>query len=146
MTITSLLLNAMKCKVPCASTQHHTMKAYWVVQVQLHVFLTSALDGGEWSASHPGCFTPRVRYPGTHWRGGWVGPWASLDVVVKRKIPSPCWDSNPLNIQPIAQRYSTELSWLQYEMYMDIFLCFVRLKYLQISELWVSTHSINTKT
>jgi hypothetical protein len=28
--------------------------------------LTSALDGGEWSASHPGRFTPRERAPGTH--------------------------------------------------------------------------------
>jgi hypothetical protein len=28
--------------------------------------LTSALDGGEWSASCPGRFTPRERAPGTH--------------------------------------------------------------------------------
>jgi hypothetical protein len=32
--------------------------------------LTSALDGGEWSASCPGRFTPRERTPGTHWIGG----------------------------------------------------------------------------
>jgi hypothetical protein len=36
--------------------------------------LTSALDGGEWSASRPGHFTPRERVPGTHWIGGWVSP------------------------------------------------------------------------
>jgi hypothetical protein len=30
------------------------MKAYWGEEVQLHTFLTSALDGGEWSASRPG--------------------------------------------------------------------------------------------
>jgi hypothetical protein len=36
--------------------------------------LTSALDGGEWSASRPGRFTPRERAPGIHWTGGWVGP------------------------------------------------------------------------
>jgi len=35
---------------------------------------TSALDGGEWSASRPGRFTPRERAPGTRWIGGWVGP------------------------------------------------------------------------
>jgi hypothetical protein len=35
--------------------------------------LTSALHGGEWSASRTGCFTPRERAPGTHWIG-WVGP------------------------------------------------------------------------
>jgi hypothetical protein len=41
--------------------------------------------------------------PGTHWIGGWVGLRAVLDAVVKRKIPSPCRDSN-LIIQPVAQR------------------------------------------
>jgi hypothetical protein len=49
--------------------------------------LTPALDGGEWSASRPGHFTPRERPPGTHWIGGWVGPRAVLDALVKRKIP-----------------------------------------------------------
>jgi hypothetical protein len=43
--------------------------------------LTSALDGGEWSASHPGRFTPRERAPGTHWIGGWVGPRTCVDAV-----------------------------------------------------------------
>jgi hypothetical protein len=47
-------------------------------------FLTSALDGGEWSASRLG----------THCIGGWVGPRAGLDAVKKRKILySP--ESNP---------------------------------------------------
>jgi hypothetical protein len=36
--------------------------------------LTSELDEGEWSVSHPGRFTGRVRAPGSHWIGGWVGP------------------------------------------------------------------------
>jgi hypothetical protein len=57
-------------------------------------FLTSALDGSEWSASHPGCFTPSERAPGIHWIGGWVSPRAGLDMVM-RKIPSPYWDLNP---------------------------------------------------
>jgi hypothetical protein len=56
--------------------------------------LTLSLDGGEWSASHPGCFTPRERAPRTHWIEGWVGPRAILDVVVRRKISRPCWESN----------------------------------------------------
>jgi hypothetical protein len=50
--------------------------------------LTSALHGGEWSASRTGRFTPRERTHGTHWIGGRVGPRAVLDAVVKREIPS----------------------------------------------------------
>jgi hypothetical protein len=70
--------------------------------------LTSALGGGEWSASRPGRFTPRERDPCNHWLGGWMGPRAILDAVVKRKIPSPPPESNPRTpiVQPIAQRYT----------------------------------------
>jgi hypothetical protein len=70
--------------------------------------LTSALDGGEWSASHPDHFTSRERAPGTHWIGGWVGTRAILDMVVKRKIPSPRKKLNPTTpiVQPIAQCYT----------------------------------------
>jgi hypothetical protein len=68
--------------------------------------LTSALDGGEWSASRPGRFTPREITSGTHWIGCWVGPRIVLDAVVKRKIPSPRRESNPRTpiVQPVAQR------------------------------------------
>jgi hypothetical protein len=71
-------------------------------------FLTLALDGGEWSASRPGRFTPRERAPCTHWVGGWVGPRAILDAVVKRKFPSTLRESNPSTpiVQPVAQRYT----------------------------------------
>jgi len=51
-------------------TDHHPMKAYWGVEVYLHALLTSALDGGEWSASCPGHFIPRERGPDTNWMGG----------------------------------------------------------------------------
>jgi hypothetical protein len=36
----------------------------------------------------PVALPPRERALGTHWIGGWVGPRAVLDAVVKRKIPS----------------------------------------------------------
>jgi hypothetical protein len=48
------------------------MKTYGGVDVYTHVFLTSALVGGEWSASRPGRFTPGERALGIHWIGGWV--------------------------------------------------------------------------
>jgi hypothetical protein len=47
-------------------------------------FLTSALDGGEWSASGTSRFTTGEIAPGTHWIGGWVGPKAGLDAVKNR--------------------------------------------------------------
>jgi hypothetical protein len=66
------------------------------VEVYLHTFLTSALDGGEWSASRPGLFTPRERASGTHWTGGWVGLRASLNAMVKRKkFPAPAGIRTP---------------------------------------------------
>jgi hypothetical protein len=70
--------------------------------------MTSALDGDEWSALRPGCFTPRERAPGTHGIGGWVSPRAVLDAVAKRKVPSPRRESNPRTpiIRPIALRYT----------------------------------------
>jgi hypothetical protein len=70
--------------------------------------LTSALDGGEWSASRPGRFTRKESAPGTHWRGVWVGSRAVLDTMAKRKIPSPRRESNPRTpiVQPVAQRYT----------------------------------------
>jgi hypothetical protein len=47
------------------------------------LFLTSALEGGEWSASRPGsALPPGERAPGTHCTRGWVGPRAGLDAEV----------------------------------------------------------------
>jgi hypothetical protein len=80
------------------------MKAHGGVDVWYHIFLTSALVGGEWSASHPGRFTPGERDPGTHWIGGWVDPRAGLEDVEKRKfltIPG-------LELQPFGRPASSQ--------------------------------------
>jgi hypothetical protein len=53
------------------------------VDVQTHVFLTSALVGGEWSASRPGRFTAGEISPVTHRTGGWAEPTAGLDDMEK---------------------------------------------------------------
>jgi hypothetical protein len=65
------------------------MKAYGGVDVQFHIFLTSVLTGGEWSASRPCRFIPGERVPDTNWIGGYVGPKAGLDDVEKRDPRSP---------------------------------------------------------
>jgi hypothetical protein len=43
------------------------MKAYGGVDVSIHIFFTSALVGGEWSASRPDRFTGGENASGTHW-------------------------------------------------------------------------------
>jgi hypothetical protein len=53
---------------------------------EVHVFLTSTLVGGEWSASRSGRFTSGERAPSTYWIGGWVGPRTGLDDIEKRKF------------------------------------------------------------
>jgi hypothetical protein len=51
--------------------------------VYTHGFLTSALVGGERSASRPGRFTSGERATGTHWMEGRVDPRAGLDDMEK---------------------------------------------------------------
>jgi hypothetical protein len=81
-------------------TEHHAMKAYWgsggIARWRRVVSFT------------PRPLYPRERTPGTHWIGGWVGPRAVLNAVVKRKIPSPRRESNPRTpiVQPVAQQYT----------------------------------------
>jgi hypothetical protein len=57
------------------------------VEIQLHAFLTSALDVGDWSASRSNRFAPEEIVPDTNWIGGWVGPRAGLETAIKRKNP-----------------------------------------------------------
>jgi hypothetical protein len=57
------------------------MRAYGGVDIWIHIFLTSALAGGEVSALCPG-----ERAPSSHWIGGWVDPRAGLNDVEKRKF------------------------------------------------------------
>jgi hypothetical protein len=65
------------------------MKPYGGVDVYIHIFLTSELAGGEWSALRPSRFTPEERAPGTHLIGSWVDPRTGLDDVEKRKVLDP---------------------------------------------------------
>jgi hypothetical protein len=73
------------------------MKAYGGVDVYIHILVTRALAGGEWSASRPCRFTP-----GIHRIGGWEGPRAGLDDVEKRKL----FTLLGLELRPLGSRYT----------------------------------------
>jgi hypothetical protein len=55
-------------------------------------FLTSSLEGSEWSTSRPCRYTPKETTPGTHCKEGWVSPRACWDVVEKRRTRCPYWN------------------------------------------------------
>jgi hypothetical protein len=59
------------------------MKAYCGVHIiyvyVIYIVLTSALVGGEWSASLLGHINLREKAHGTHWMGGWVNSTVGLD-------------------------------------------------------------------
>jgi hypothetical protein len=61
------ILYTIYVKLSLCLTKHHYIKTYWGVKVELHAFLTSELDGGEWSASRSGHFTLKERAPGINW-------------------------------------------------------------------------------
>jgi hypothetical protein len=65
------------------------MKTYGGVDVQIYIFLTSALAGGEWSALRPCHFTPGERSPGTHWIGDWGDPQRRSRQYEEEKILDP---------------------------------------------------------
>jgi len=65
-------------------------------EAQFHLFLNSALDGGDWSTSRPGRFTSRNEPRHL------FGPGAGLDGLQERKISDPSWDSKSRILQLAA--------------------------------------------
>jgi hypothetical protein len=94
------------------------MKTYGGVDVYIHIFLTSALVGGEWSASRSVRLTNGERTPGIHWIGGWVDPRTGLNDVEKRKLLTlPGLELRPLGHPARSQsicrlHYIGSLPWL----------------------------------
>jgi hypothetical protein len=74
------------------------MKACVVVDVYIHSFFTSALAGGEWSASLPGRFTPGA--PCAHWIGGWMDTRAGVDDVEKILVSTGTRTTKPRSSSP----------------------------------------------
>jgi hypothetical protein len=70
--------------------------------------LTSVLDGGEWSASHTGRFTPRGKIPWNPLDRRLVGPQTLSRRGGEEKNFQPLRESNPRTpiVQPVAQRYT----------------------------------------
>jgi hypothetical protein len=75
-----------RLRYSCPNICHEGMQVDWTLAP---LILTMALDGYQWLASHPSCFTP-----GTHWRGGLLGLKVSLNAIEERKISS-AWDQTP---------------------------------------------------
>jgi hypothetical protein len=95
-------------KLSCAQlVKLYAMETYGGSRYITPAFLTSALDGGEWSASRPCRFPLWERVPGIHWIEGWVSPRAGPDAVEKRKILH-CRESNPGRLvrSPLLYRLS----------------------------------------
>jgi hypothetical protein len=87
------------------------MKAYGGVEVWIYILLTSAIVGGERSASTLLPHTPpqkRLRYP-LYRRVGGGGSRAGLDNVEKRKFLTLAgFEFQPPVVQPAASRYSDD--------------------------------------
>jgi hypothetical protein len=80
------------------------MKRYGKVEVQLHAFLTSEVETGEWSVSRPSRFT--------HWIEDQISPTAGLNAV-KTGISCPCQKSNTDSL--VVQSVVWSLSRLQFD-------------------------------
>jgi hypothetical protein len=80
------------------------MKMCEGMEVWLSSFLASGLDGGEWSASRPGHFTPGETPPVPHCIGGWT-------LWRREKSLAPAGDGTP-TVQYLACRYT---DWAVYQ-------------------------------
>jgi hypothetical protein len=72
-------MNSIMCLI-----KHHAMKTYEEMDVSLHAFLTLALDGDEWSASHHSHFAQQPLDRGL------CGPRANMAALGMRKNSCPC--------------------------------------------------------
>jgi hypothetical protein len=86
--------------VPVLQTEHHDLKAYWGSGGIDPRILDLGTRRGWVVNFTPLPLYPEERAPDTHSIGDWVGSRAGLDVVVKRKIPSPRRDSDPRSSSP----------------------------------------------
>jgi hypothetical protein len=100
-------------KLSLCLIQHHAIKTYGRVKLYLYAFLTVALDGGEWSASHLGRFTPKAKSSPILMDRKVGGPQGQLGCSAEKKMSlahqrNPTFISQPSSLVSIPY----ELSWL----------------------------------
>ena len=73
------------------------------LEVRLHTFLTSAIDGWQWSASSPRRFIIGVRFCSSVRTEGWAGLTAEIDIskIGEKSL----WHNLQLNIKQLVHRY-----------------------------------------
>jgi hypothetical protein len=88
-----------KVKLALCLIMLRATEVYVGFAVLLHAFLTSTLDGGEWTCSRHGRFTPVM-----HFTEGWIDPTAGMGATKTRKINDSCQGSDPDSsvVQPVA--------------------------------------------
>ena len=133
--------NYFPCKERCKVVPVHVMKPYRGSRIQLHSFLTSALDGGGWSTLCPGQSTSGKNLS-IQWIGSWVDPRATLNDLKKRKTLVPAriqmLDHPACNLFTLA----TPLFWVQW-----LSIYFVYLKVIfQSSHLYIFTQPLTNNT
>jgi hypothetical protein len=118
-----------KVKLSLFLIKHYAIKI-WRSGGTAPPFFTSALDGGELSASRPACFIPVEIATGAHWIGGWVGSRHGLDAVEERKS-YPFWDSG--SGSPARSPSSSRLSYFDshnYSPIVEIYIYNIREEYV----------------
>jgi hypothetical protein len=77
----------VKVKLSLFLIKYHPneINTYEGVEVLLHSFFTSALDGAKWPATRLSRCTLGERDPGTHLIGDWVGLRYGPDAMAKKK-------------------------------------------------------------
>jgi hypothetical protein len=87
------------------------------VEVQLHAFLTSALDGDELTALHPKCFTPQGKSPQYPLDRRLDGLQNQCSCGGEEKEdPCPCQELNPSHPACSLVTILTELSWITWKL------------------------------
>jgi hypothetical protein len=104
--VTFHIMCKVKVKLSLCLTKYHAITTYPVLNqaprhedvwgsagIAAHI-LTLALDGGEWSASHPGRFTPRSYREAIVWPGPPKHEGRMMTTLLRRLLLDSCFPEN----------------------------------------------------